>query len=171
MDPPQPIWHEYHYWQVFEQIAQAVRKRITLTEKAKTPVTYIDLRKPIYFGQRVSVELIPEIKTRETKDGPLTIEDHYATFYKASGEVTGRMYVKVIGTLRDYEILYRRLLRGEKVEDQFLDLLKRQKIKLDSVGRKPKITYEELVNKIKSGRYDGQLVNELEDFFSLWDLE
>jgi len=171
MDPPQPIWHEYHYWQVFEQIAHAVRKKLVPTEKGKTPITYIDLKKPIYFGQRISVELIPEIKTRETKDGPLTIEDHYVTFYKASGEPTGRMYVKVIGTLRDYEILYRKLLRGEEIENQFLDLLKRQKRKLKNIGRTPKAEYENLAEQIKSKEYDEKLLDALKDYFSLWELE
>ncbi len=168
MDPPQPIWHEYHYWQVFEQIAQAVRKKLVSTGKAKTPITYIDLKKPIYFGQRISVELIPEIKTRKTKDGPLTIEDHYATFYKASGEPTGRMYVKIIGTLRDYEVFYIKLVRGEKVEDQLLSLLIRQKRKLDNIGRQPKTGFDDLIKKIKSQEYDEKFLNELKDYFSLW---
>lgn len=171
MDPPQPIWHEYHYWQVFEQIAQAVRKKLALPGKAKTPITYIDLEKPIYFGQRISVELIPEIKTRETKDGPLTIENHYATFYKARGEPIGRMYVKVIGTLRDYEIFYRKLTRGEEVEGQLVSILRRQKRRLETIGRSPKTKYEDLVEKIRSKKYDQQLLDGLKDFFSLWDLE
>lgn len=171
MDPPQPIWHEYHYWQVFEQIAQAVRKKLVPTEKGKTPITYIELKEPIYFGQRISVELIPEIKTRETKDGPLTIEDHYVTFYKANGKPTGRMYVKVVGTLRDYEILYRKLVKGEEVENQLLNALERQKRKLEKIGRNPKIKYEDLIKKIKSKSYDPQLLKDLKDFFSFWDLE
>jgi len=177
MDPPQPIWHEYHYWQVFEQLAQTSRKRYFEQKgkrhigKGKTPITYTDLKEPINFSQRVSVELIPEIRIREFDRGILTVENHYCTFYNTKDEVLGRYFVKIIGTLRDYEVLFGELQNGEEnAQERLVTKIRSQERKLRKYGRTPKTPPEELIKQTKQGPFDESFYIKLEDFFSLWEL-
>jgi hypothetical protein len=176
MDPPQPIWHEHHYWQVFEQIAQASRRKYFEQKgkrhigKVKTPVTYTDLKQPINLGQRTFVELIPEIQIRETEKGILTIENHSCAFYNTENEVLGRHYVKAVGTLRDYEILFDELQRGEEnAQERLISKIRNQERKLAEYGRSPKISLGELIRQIQNNLYNNSLYERLEDFFSLFD--
>jgi hypothetical protein len=170
MDPPQPFWHEYHYWQVFEQISCGVRKSLVETGRAKTPIVYIDLKEPTWFGHKTSVELIPEIKRRQTEDGPMTIEDHYCTFYDAKNKPHCRMFVKIVATKRFYELDYDRLLKGdEKALDDLLKRMEIQEKRLKKVGRTSKVNREQITNMLKSGNYGQELLDSLYEYFSLWD--
>jgi len=178
MDPPQPIWHEYHYWQAFEQIGQSLRRKYfkqincKLVAKAKTPIVHFDLKKEINLDQRVSIEVIPEIYMRGKNENILTIENNYCAFYNMKNEILGRMYVKIFGTLRDYEILFEKMRKGESgAKEKFIIKIKSQERKLKKVGRLPKISVTELIKHLETNLYDSVLYNEIKDFFSLWNLE
>lgn len=121
-----PFWHEYHYWQVGEQLFHASNRlrgcgegEITITPKA-----VFDLRKKILFNDVVSVQLIfAEKKKREN----LRIEEAHYTFFNRRNEIFGQTFHLCLTTPMLYRQLWRQMERNQPgAKKELKNLIERQ---------------------------------------------
>ncbi len=195
-DPPQPIWHDSEYFEVFEQICHSGRHKLSEQEgfvykgRGYTTKCYNDMFRTINFNQRIWVENILEIehirKERERRldfntenlSGHIRIylragyeldkEKNYARFYNAKGDLMAEFFVSNYGLIRDYELLIEELKEGENIADLLIKKIELQDKKLKKIRRTPKTTSENLIQQLKQGKIPEA---ELHDFFSFWDKE
>ncbi len=169
---PSPFWHAQHYFMVEEQMYSAVlhlsigdeyNKRI-----AKDVPLEFNWRKPVFFDDNISVELI---RIEEGKLRSYDKETGYFTFYSdKTGRVLSRMSASSYWQDRTYVQLLRRLKQEElSVLDKLIRVIEMQDInqkKRTPPRKKLQVTKEGLIALLKSGKIPEQ---EMDDFFSYWD--
>lgn len=193
-DPPQPIWHDSEYFEVFEQICHSGRHRLSEQQnfpykgRGYTTKCYNDMFRTINFNQRIWVENILEIEhvKRERKERldfntkslnehiksylragyELDKEKNCARFYDSKGSLMAEFFVVNYGLIRDYELLIEELKKGENIADLLIEKIELQDKKLKRIGRTPKTNVNDLTQQLKSGIIPEA---ELHDFFSFWD--
>lgn len=167
----QPFWHAQHYIMIAEQIYSA-SSRLVIGNKydeqvAKDVPVEFNWKKPIFFNDNVSVELIRE---ELGMVGPYEKQIGYFTFYtEKSGRALSKMSALSFWQPRSYVQDIEKIKKGKneaiddlirKIEAQALNhrRLRRPRITL-------KATKEMLVETLRKGSI---LEEELHDFFSLW---
>ncbi len=171
-----PFWHEYHIWQVGEQMGHGLRNKIMLEHGEEnygliiTPKTSFDIYSPIFFHEPVSVELIwHKLKNISSRDGRICMENFYFSFYDKNNNSLARVATKGFTKPRIWITLADKIEEGNKdVRKELCAKLLVQRKYLDKIGRKPPHNTKDLIASINEG-----IINRdtLENFFSMWDLK
>jgi hypothetical protein len=166
----QPFWHAQHYLMVAEQLYTASSKMVIGKKyermMAKDVPAEFNWKKPLFWDDNVSVELIRE---ELGKVGPYEKQIGSFTFYSDKADrVLSRMSAESYWVPRAYVIDIEKLKSGDmsaasrlirKIEMQAIN---HQRLR---VKRKIGIDKESLIREIAQGN----VPEEIHDFFSLWD--
>ena len=166
-----PFWHAQHFVMVGEQMYTASSKLVIgdqyHRQMAKEIPVEFNWRKPLFFDDNISVELIREelgkVRGYEKQAG-------YFTFYSdKTGRVLSRMSALSFWQPRSYVKCIERLKEGDhEVVERLIRQIEMQAVNLSRL-RKPRrldVTKDCLISELREGRIPE---DELHDFFSLWD--
>ena len=165
-----PFWHIFHYWIALEQLYHASMHKIRdhTTVLTKEFDVHIDLKEPIFWKDKTSIELIYKSIGRSDKK---KIEEHYYTYYDdKDNKIKGRVWGKTFVTLRNWAKFLECVKQGDK---NSLDLLIKQievqdnhLQRLINPRQNLQTSKEELIERLRNGEIPEE---QLYDFFSLWD--
>ncbi len=168
----QPFWHALHYMMVAEQMYSAcirmiIGSRYSQMMAKDVPVEF-NWRKPLFWNDNISVELIIELLG---KAGRYEKQAGYATFISdKTGKVLSSISAESYWQPRAYVSDIERLKQGDVsafggLERKICMQAVRQR-KLKEPRKTLIATEEQLIQALKEGKMPEE---ELHDFFSLWD--
>ncbi|MHA1691931.1 MAG: hypothetical protein ACTSU7_09885 [Candidatus Heimdallarchaeaceae archaeon] len=168
----QPFWHAIHYFIVAEQLYTAAAKQAIGIEYerqvAKDVPTQFNWRRPVFWNDNISVELIRE--DLEERAGYSHTRAHLTILSDKTGKVLSQMSADAYSQPRSY---IRDIARIQSGDEEGLEALVR-KIQTQSIHQRkllrPRTTLatsaEELIEKIRKKEIP---MEGLHDFFSLWE--
>jgi hypothetical protein len=170
-----PFWHAQHYFMVMEQMYHASRRRLKGNsehdkEIAKDIPQEFKWRKPIFWGDNISIELIIErkgqIRSYDREIG------HFTIYSDKTNERLSYMSVLTFWQPRSYIRDIERIRQGDSsAVDDLIRKIEAQAINHRRLGTPRttlKVTGNDLVEALRKGYVPEE---ELNDFFSFWDKE
>lgn len=160
---PHPFWHEYHYWQVVEQLFHTSSAMSSNQgEITITPKSFLDLKHKITWEQIIAVQLIRKIKKggRRRK-----IEEAHFSFFNRRNELLGQAWVYCLTEPMLYHRLWQRVVKKEELgaKEELMSLVKRRATFLRRLGKNPQ--EDDIISRLKMGEVS---LEELDDLFLIF---